>query len=256
MTQITITLSTKSDVKVKKGDKVEKNQLLVVKKGKKKITEINLAKKLKVSPKKLKNHLLIALGSTIKPQDIIAQKKGMFAKTVKVSTQASGVLEELDVESGILKITQKQPDIATKSPVSATVVDITSSQLILKTQSKLYKLKQINGPSVYGELKIALAKDLSVLSVTGISSNSIVLFSKSPLSAVKKSIVLGAAGLIFPDKSFFKDHQDDLKSFLDNRDEKVSLCFVDEKTFDEITKFEGENVYLDSAGSFIAILKE
>lgn len=258
MTKIIITLPKNCQVKVEKNQKVEKGQQLAVKKGKKKDFQLNISKALKIPPKKSKNYLLCALGSKIDKKDLIAQKKGLFLfrrkKTVK--SEFSGVLEEINLETGILKIVRKEKDIVIKSPFSAKVINLKKDEITLQAQAKIIKIKKIIGPSVYGILTtFANSKPSSVLEINHFDK-AIVLFEKAPFSVIKKTIVMGAKALIFLQDNFSEELENKLTAFFKKRKKEITIALVDKEVFKNLQENVENSIYLDSKNKFLAVLNE
>jgi len=257
MTQITITLPENCQLKAEKGQLLQKGDQLAVIKGKITTINIDLAKNLKVSPAKTKKYLTIKIGQSVKKDDLIAKKKLLFKKSIEIKSQITGTLKELDLEKGLLVVQGVQKDYTITCPLQAKVSSVSKNTLTLQSKATVYKLKEIIGDSIYGQLKqLTSLTPKSVLEVKDIDQEKdIILIQKAPISVVKKLIALNAKGIIFELKAETEPFLNDLSQYLQGKNTQTSISFIDDKNFAKISKLTN-TAYIDKKNSFIAVLDE
>jgi hypothetical protein len=136
----------------KKGDLVNEDEVLVQTTPKGEVKEYDLSQILGVSPKKARKYLLCSLGTKIHPDQVLAEKKGLFRSKV-FKSPVNGVLEAL-TEKGVLKIQMTGEKIDVPSPVKGKVEKITPSLLMIKFPAMVLKGSKGFGEGRWGIMRL------------------------------------------------------------------------------------------------------
>lgn len=136
----------------KEGEKLEENGVIgeVITKGETK--EYDLARILKINPKKAPKYLLCSLGSKVSQDQLMAEKKSLFQPCVFKSPVA-GTVEAL-TENGVLKITMTGEKIEVAIPVKGEIEKISEKSARIKFSALVLKGVKSLGGEKWGILKI------------------------------------------------------------------------------------------------------
>jgi hypothetical protein len=162
------------------------------------LTDIDLAKKLKIKPRKAINYLLFPLGEVVKEGDLLAKKKTLLSKAKKVFSPVSGRLERLEEETGKLIIKEiKKPGLKEK------IAELKSNLIIKKKSNKKKKLakgKIFSAEQGFGFGKgeiLVLNQKLKFKDLSADCQGKIIYCPKiKSKGLIFKASALGAAGLI------------------------------------------------------------
>ena len=194
---IKIPIPVGSKLSCKKGDKLKEDETLgqVVQKGE--IKEYDLAKILKVAPKKVKKHLLCSLGSKVHQDQLIGEKKG-FLSSLFFKSPISGTVDAL-TEKGVLKIMVAGEKIDIPTPVSGEIKEVSSQSVSIEFPALILKGEEGFGKKEWGVLKLVgdhkKKTDFGDLS-REVKGKILVMVGKATQALFNKAEALGAVGIV------------------------------------------------------------
>lgn len=238
--QIEIPLPKKVKLFVKKGENVEKGQLIASGEKDGELKEFDLAKILIVSPKNVGKFLKCSLGSKVTEGQVIAEKKGMLGLRNQIfKSSVSGVLEAL-TEKGVLKIKTSGKKKEVFSPVKGKINNITPEKAEVEFTGFCLKGSRGFGRRAWGNLKIFKKEEVDLRDLTSELSGSILIIpGKISSGFYHKACALGILGLVAGDVSGGLTF-DDLIILLAG--EKNG--FISEETLNELKQHEGKQAHI------------
>jgi len=152
--EVTIEIPFPEGVKLecKESERLEEDGVIgeVITKGETK--EYDLARILKITPKKAPKYLLCSLGSKVSQDQLIAEKKSLFQPLIFKSPVA-GTVEAL-TENGVLKIIMAGEKIEVTTPVKGEIEKISGKSAKIKFPALVLKGTKSLGGEKWGILKI------------------------------------------------------------------------------------------------------
>lgn len=141
---ITISIRDSRDVLIKPGQKVDFNTPLFQDETIKEII-IPIAKKLNVPSAKIFRYLQKFVGDKVEKGEILATKKTLLS-TNRITSESSGVIQEIDHTQGTIIVKSSQKNNKTHSSYfKGEVTDVKKTTLTIKvTEGKEYPLKMVS----------------------------------------------------------------------------------------------------------------
>lgn len=219
------------EVLVKVGEKVKPEQLLFSGERPGPLVEINLADNILTSP----------LGSKVVKDQVIAKTKSFLGGEKEVKSPDDGVLESL-TESGRLKIRTKGEHKDYRCPAEGKIEEISEAILI---EFKGVKLEGVDG---WGKGNWGILRFLKEISVD--DQGAILAVREKPdLVFCHKAEAIGAGGLICGKMA--EGQGKDLTCLVMGNNEGI----IPAEIWEELKKFEGQNVYLGGKEKILFIPK-
>lgn len=226
MPELTILISPDHTLLVKTGDMFSQGDILA-KTESSKGAKLNVAGLLKISPDSLPNHLVVNSSEKIKKDQLIAQKKGFFSSTT-IKSPISGYIK-LSKDKGFVIIKPTQKDETLLSPCSGEVVKISSSSVIIKSDTKVISGVSGSG-NITGEL-VKLKEDTDFFHIDDRLKAKIVLAHNLSSAIIAKMKALGVLGVI-----------------VDTQIGGVSMPFIEISSISQMEEFAGQKVQLFNKG--------
>lgn len=246
---LTLTVSCPGKILVNIGEKVSLGDALAeVQKGK--TLTLNLAKILRVKPRRVLKFLRKRIGEEVKEGEVIAQKKKLLGQRL-VTAPASAILEKLENETGILTLGTMEEKFIVTSPLVGKVKEIKDKEVILEFEAVEVGALAGVGPKVsditlFGPVgeEIVDLMDLTV-EIRGKA----VLGRNWRREALSKAYGLGAAAILATEV----DNQDLEKAAVgkkmslggEPRELKQTLMILDKIGFEKVVKYEGHRVIVE-----------
>jgi hypothetical protein len=234
-----ISFSSETKVSCQKGEKLKEGEVLgqLIQKGE--VKEYNLAKILKVSPKKVKKFLLSSLGSKVNQDQIVGEKKGFFGSQL-FRSPVNGIIDSL-TETGILKIRLTGEKIDIPMPVTGEVKEITEEAAVIEFSALVLKGEKGFGGEEWGILQLIgdqkKKNDLADLN-REVKGGILVMAGSVPQALIHKTEALGGLGIVAGKVD--EEEEDDLVILVaGSKEEKIS-----EKIWEELSSHQGEKVFL------------
>ncbi len=123
-----------SKLLLKKGDQINFDQPLYLIESEEEVS-INIAKELEINPNNIFHYLKKLVGETIEKNEVIAEKKGFFSDK-KIYSPYSGIIKEINHETGVLIInykTEKTNEIL--SPIKGELEKIEKNLIFIKLKN-------------------------------------------------------------------------------------------------------------------------
>ena len=236
------TLKTSENAAVKTGDILAERPV-----GKDII--VPLAEKFGINPKKVMATLKKGLGDKVEAGDILAEKKGMI-KVKRAISQLEGTVLKLEEDTGNLYIrTDSTGEIETlKSPVDGKVTFCDNEKVVLETEKRALSASKSFGKEAKAELIYFNKEKIEFEDIDKKIDKKIILAKTFDRAALSKAFglgALGAIGLDIPDEDI--DH-------FKKRELEAIIFQVDNKSFEELVKENGKQVYLNAENNIIVIL--
>ncbi len=178
---------------VKKGDHVTSGMILVETVDKN-TTEFNLAKLLRVDPKKISKYLTVKEGDKLETGAVIAQKKGLLSKKL-IKTPISGIFHVRGDNSGLVEIRSENQSDTVKAWCDGTVFDIDKDTIDVEVDAHCILGKSGQGRPVKGKLKV-INHEVDVLSLPLDIDQSILALKHADEAVIAKANALGAVAII------------------------------------------------------------
>lgn len=217
-----------AEILVKEGEEVKQGQT-IIKISQQPTIEVNLASVLKVKPVKVVSCLEVGPGREVKEGQVLAQKKRFFWKR-KAFSPATGQVEGLAEDEGVLKIKTKGQTVAVRSPVAAKVGGLEKGFLVLQFPALVFSAKRSFGKSGWGELgderKVALVGNLT-------------------LAVLNKLEALGAAGAVCQQT----------EGGIEKEIDEAGVLILSEKDFQKACQHNGKRAKVDVGDKRLIIAK-
>ncbi len=234
-----ISLSSGTKVNCRKGEKLKEGEILGQWLQKGEIKEYNLAKILKVSPKKVKKFLLCSLGSKVNQDQIVGEKKGFFGRQ-SFRSPVSGTIDAL-TETGILKIRLSGEKIDIPIPVTGEVKEITEEAVLIEFPALVLKGETGFGGEGWGSLQLIGDQkkkiDLADLN-REVKGGILVMAGNVPQALIHKTEALGGVGLVAAEVD--EEEVDDLVVLVAGDKEGK----IPEKIWEELLSHQEEKVFI------------
>jgi hypothetical protein len=195
-------LPLKGKVLVKKGDKVKANDFVAETLLPGKVVPFNLANKLGVDPKFMKDYIRIKEGDILKKGTMLAQTKGFFGmfKSI-VKSPIEGEVESISTLTGQLLLREPRIPVQVKAFMDGIVVDVVPEEGVIIENKSAYVQGIFGiGGETNGEIKVLVDAPDAVLDADKIDDSCkdkiIVCGAIAPLSIIKKAQKVGVAGII------------------------------------------------------------
>lgn len=252
-------LPLKGTVLVKKGDKVKANDFVAETLLPGKVVPFNLANKIGIDPKFMKDYIKIKEGDVLKKGTVLAETKGflgLFKSIVK--SPIEGEVESISTVTGQLLLREPRIPVQVKAFMDGIVVDVIPEEGVVIENKSAYVQGIFGiGGETNGEIKILVDSPDVIIEPAQIDESCkgkiIVCGAIVPLSVIKKAQAVGVAGII----TGGIDDQD-LKDLLGydigvaiTGHEEIGLTIVvtegfgkinmAKKTFNLLKQFEGHN---------------
>jgi hypothetical protein len=234
-----ISLSSGTKVTCQEGEKFKEGEVLgqLIQKGE--VKEYNLAKILKVSPKKVKKFLLCSLGNKVNQDQIIGEKKGFFGSQL-FRSPVSGIIDAL-TETGILKIRLAGEKIDIPMPVTGEVKEKTEKEIVIEFPALVLKGEISFGGEEWGSLQLIGDQkkkiDLADLN-REVKDGILVMAGSVPQALIHKTEALGGLGIVAGEVD--EEEVDDLVVLVAGGKEGK----IPEKIWEELSSHQGEKVFL------------
>lgn len=251
MPKIKISLPPKCDVKVKKGERIKKNDILAKGADEGELKVVALAALLKTKPQLLGKNLVKTVGGKIQQGERLAVKKGALGLSTRVVlSPLTGHIEFLDEKTGMVGIRQKGNDFDIKAPVDGRVSDIASDFVEIEVGENVFNAKRGEGDSAEGELINGdiFSKIISNKTSEACFENKIVLISKLDRLSLARALGLNALGVI--SLSTIGDCLSDTRE----RGFRISFLETDSEVFENLAKHIGKKVLLMPKEKLIVLL--
>jgi hypothetical protein len=250
-------LPLKGKVLVKKGDKVKADDFVAETLLPGKVIPFNLANKLGVDPKFMKDYIKIKEGDILKKGTLLAETHGflgMFKSVVK--SPIEGELESISTLTGQLLMREPKIPVQVKAFIDGIVVEVIENEGVIIENKSAYVQGIFGlGGETNGEIKVIVPSNEAVVDIKDVDESCkdkiIVCGAMVPLKVIRKAQEVGVAAII----SGGIDDQD-LKKLLGYNigvaitgHEEIGLTIVvtegfgtikmAKKTFDLMKQFEG-----------------
>ncbi|MDO9576313.1 MAG: hypothetical protein Q7J16_00335 [Candidatus Cloacimonadales bacterium] len=195
-------LPLKGKVLVKKGDKVKADDFVAETLLPGKVIPFNLANKLGVDPKFMKDYVKIKEGDILKKGTLLAETHGflgMFKSVVK--SPIEGEVESISTLTGQLLLREPKIPVQVKAFIDGVVDEVIEAEgVIIKNKSAYVQGIFGLGGETNGEIKVLADSPEEVLDPKKIDESCkgkiIVCGSIAPLSIIRKAQKVGVAGII------------------------------------------------------------
>lgn len=195
-------LPLKGKVLVKKGDKVKSNDFVAETLLPGKVIPFNLANKLGVDPKFMKDYIKIKEGDILKKGTVLAETKGFFGlfRSI-VKSPIEGEVESISTLTGQLLLREPKIPVQVKAFIDGVVDEVIEAEgVIIKNKSAYVQGIFGLGGETNGEIKVLADSPEEVLDPKKIDESCkgkiIVCGSIAPLSIIRKAQKVGVAGII------------------------------------------------------------
>ncbi|HZJ18040.1 MAG TPA: hypothetical protein VFD45_00265 [Patescibacteria group bacterium] len=235
-------LKTSKDAVVKIGDILAEK--IVVKN-----VIVPLAEKFDIDPKNVISILKKGPGDKIEKGDILAEKKGII-KVKRAISQFEGTVLKLEEDTGNLLIKSQLKDevVQLKSPVDGRINFCDNGKVVIETEKKTFSTVKSFGKDTKGELVFLGKEKIELEDIDKKIAKKVILAKSFDRSALSKAFGLGSLAAI---GNTILD--EDIEHFK-NREIEALMVEVDDKSFEELTKANGKEVYLDAVNKIIVIL--
>lgn len=210
---------------------------------------VPLAEKFNIDPKKVITVLKKGPGDKVEKGDILAEKKGII-NIKRAISHSEGTVLKLEEDTGNLYIRiQGSGEIETiKSPVDGKVVICNNSKVVLETEKKSFSVIKNFGKETKAELIYLSKERIEFEDIDKNIDKKIILAKTFDRAALSKAFGLGALGAIGLDIS-----DEDIDHFR-QRELEALIFQVDDKSFKELIKADGKEIYLNAENKIIVIL--
>ncbi len=195
-------LPLKGKVLVKKGDKVKANDFVAETLLPGKVVPFNLANKLGVDPKFMKDYIKIKEGDILKKGTMLAQTKGFFGmfKSI-VKSPIEGEVESISTLTGQLLLREPRIPVQVAAFMDGVIVDVIPEEGVVIENKSAYVQGIFGiGGETNGEIKVLVDASDAVLDPAKIDDSCkdkiIVCGAIAPLDVIKKAQKVGVAGII------------------------------------------------------------
>lgn len=217
----------------------------LVKRGDAGFKNLDLANLLKIKPQKIKNLLVKKIGDEVKAGEVIAKKTGLLAN-LKLKSPINGILETLDMETGILTIKTLGEEIILKAGIAGKVKEVKEGEEItLEIEGLEIEAKLGIGPKRESQLAVLKIPQVDLGALSLDLAEKIVAAKSWGLGSVSKAGALGIEGLLgeeFADEDFLKAGQGKTLPSLGLKDRGLVLLVFSPEDFAKVLKYDGHYV--------------
>ncbi len=181
---------------VKKGDKIKPGQIIGLQRRKIK-TSLNLARRLKVDPVKVRAYLLLAPGAVVARGEILARKKSLLGSEFAVTSPQDGQFRLLSKRAGWVSIVRLKKE---KVPalLSGEVTAVHDDKLTIRFVARVFPGKTDYRRQQWGELMALAEGDIFALQKP--DRPVFLLLSRPTLALAIKARALGVKAIISPNQ--------------------------------------------------------
>jgi hypothetical protein len=141
---IKIPLPNQGKILIKEGEEIKFNQPIFEVKTEKNI-EVDIKNRLKIHPSKIFNYLKKFIGDEVNENELLAERK-IFLGTKKVFSPQSGIIKEINHETGVLVVSALIDKKTIYSYFTGKVKAIEKNTVIVSlSNAKEYQVKNANG---------------------------------------------------------------------------------------------------------------
>lgn len=195
-------LPLKGKVLVKKGDKVKANDFVAETLLPGTVVPFNLANKLGVDPKFMKDYIKIKEGDILKKGTVLAETKGFFGmfKSV-VKSPIKGEVESISNLTGQLLLREPRIPVQVAAFMDGVVVDVIEDEGVVIENKSAYVQGIFGiGGETNGKIKVLVDKPDAILDANKIDESCkdmiIVCGAIATLDVIRKAKKMGVAGII------------------------------------------------------------
>lgn len=206
---------------------------------------LNLSKLLSVKPERVENLLTKKIGDEVKVGEVIAKKTGLFSN-LKLKSPISGILEKLDLATGMLTIKTSKAEPILKATAAGEEKEIRENhgdkKIIIETEGVEIEAKMGVGPKTGGQLLVLKTDKVDLPDLTADLTEKILAARSWGLGSVSKAEALGVTAVLgeeFADEDFLSvDGEENLSSLgLKKRD--FTLLVFSSENFEKVLKYAG-----------------
>ena len=256
MTHLPITIPSDFDVLVAKDEEVKAGQILARKRKVPSDVVIEVAKRLKLSPKKVAGILLKAPGDYLQKGEPLAKKEGFFTDTILIS-EISGTFSKYDRNTGSVTVRLTEEEAVETGveeivcPLDGKVMMCHNDQIILETEKNVLLGKQGVGGTFQGLLKI-IDKDpkdeVMAEELGGEEIGSVVFAPGFSREAYAKAAAIGVGGLLTLNTT------DADIAYLEEKRLVLPLIQVGSDVGLKIAKWQNKEIFVDGHNKAILLL--
>ncbi|OPX26000.1 MAG: hypothetical protein B1H06_06480, partial [Candidatus Cloacimonas sp. 4484_143] len=195
-------LPLKGKVLVKKGDKVKADDFVAETLLPGKVIPFNLANKLGVDPKFMKDYIKVKEGDILKKGMMMAETKGFFGmfKNI-VKSPIEGEIESISNLTGQLLLREPKIPVQVKAFIDGIVVEVVKDEGVIIENKSAYVQGIFGlGGETNGEIKVIVDSNEEIVDLKNIDDSCkdkvIVCGAMVPLAAIHKAQQVGVAGII------------------------------------------------------------
>jgi len=256
MTSLPIRIPSEYDLLVEKNDTVKAGQVLARKKHAPSEIIIEIAKRLKVSPKSVGKMLKKNPGDHVEIGDVLAKKDGLFGDVIVVSN-ISGMFATFDRSDGnliirLLEDKEGQHEVdEILCPLDGIVTLCHNEQIILETEKNVLLGENGTGQTYRGILKLSDAKSKDAISAEKITIETIGCVFLGPAftkEAYAKASAIGVGGII----TLSLDDGD--IEYLSEKRLTLPVIQVSEEVGKSISRWKNKEVFMDGQNKTILLL--
>jgi hypothetical protein len=195
-------LPLKGTVLVKKGDKVKADDFVAETLLPGKVVPFNLANKLGVDPRFMKDYIKIKEGDVLQKGTILAESKGFFGMFKNaVKSPIEGEVESISNLTGQLLLREPRIPVQVKAFIDGIVVEVLKDEgVIIENKSAYIQGIFGIGGETNGNIKVLVDAPEEVIKPDKIDESCkdqvIVCGAIAPLSVIRKAVKTGVAGII------------------------------------------------------------
>ena len=195
-------LPLKGKVLVKKGDKVKADDFVAETLLPGKVVPFNLANKLGVDPKFMKDYILVKEGDKLTKGTLMAETKGFFGLFKSaVKSPIEGELESISNLTGQLLLREPKIPVQVKAFIDGIVVEVIEDEGVIIENKSAYVQGIFGlGGETNGEIKVIVDSNEEVVDLKKIDDSCkdkvIVCGAMVPLAAIHKAQQVGVAAII------------------------------------------------------------
>jgi hypothetical protein len=228
----------KAKVLVKEGENVNKRQKVAAFRRRKKYY-LDLAKNLRVPPKKVNRYLLVGLGQKIKQDEPVATAKSLIKK-VTINSPVSGQVLAFDNNTGKLTIEIDGKDQDLLAPFSGNIKTVGQEGVTFKLAvEKVFEIKNYQGKEVFGQLAYHCS---SLIAFSCQYQNRVVLVDRLSPALANKAWAINSLAII--------SHNEISSTKTD-----INLAQISPEQAEELKNFIGQPVIIDPQQKKLAVLK-
>lgn len=240
MTQLLTFKSPKnSKIFVKESDRVEPGTILAEGKDEGEKETLTIASVLRISPDQIFKVLLKKLGDKVNQGEVIAQKSGIFKKTV-LKSPITGRIVEVSKSLGEITLAAKKKRAVVKSSVAGKVKEVGKEEIKIEFDGFTFSGKKGEGKRVSGLVE-NLPPQVSILDLTAEVKEKILVSFRFSLPVLAKLWALEAAGLVAEDLS-------------DVANPPLPYLILSKKDIKALRGYQGKRTILDPEQNLLIVL--